>query len=252
MSAGGLAAILQIAYAVLSEMKGKQAHVNEIAEEAIKRNSNMGLDAEKLAVKLSAALSAHVKKKDALFTKVAGKKDEKGRAVSYRKGVYRLKQVRTPKPAEINIAPPADSAFLGKAGELAVMSELLFWGFNASLMVVDKGIDIVASKDGLYYHIQVKTAQPRSNGSFGFTVNQKSFEANYGGNTYYIFAMRESAQTVFAVIPSSHISMLRGRGVIKGTDVLSIGISVLDKGKKYLLNGKDDITVFINNFGQIR
>nr|DAS78656.1 MAG TPA: putative endonuclease [Caudoviricetes sp.] len=247
-----LTPILQVAYAVLNNFKGRQGHINEIAEAALRTNQTMGLDAAAFGSKLSGALSAHVKKKDAVFARVAGKKDAKGKVVSYKKGMYRLKQVRTSKPTEVNIAPQVDSAFLGKAGELAVMSELLFWGFNASLMVVDKGIDIVASKENLYYHIQVKTAQPRSNGTFGFSINLKSFENNHSGNTYYIFLMRESARSVFAVIPSSHITTLRNRGLIKGTDNLSVTLSVLDKGKKYLLNNKDDITTFINNFGQIK
>ena len=247
-----LTPILQVAYKILSEMTGKQGHVNAIAAQAVLINANMGMDAETFSSKLSSALAAQVKKKDALFTRVAGKKGADGKVASYRKGVYRLKQIRTPKPVAVNIAPSVDSAFLGKAGELSVMSELLFWGFNASLMVVDKGIDIDASKDRLYYLIQVKTAQPRVNGNFGFSINQKSFETNHSGNTYYIFVLREPSQSTFAVIPSSHITTLRNRGLIKGQDSLSVSISVLDKGKKYLLNNKDDITTFINNFGQIK
>lgn len=247
-----LTPILQVAHNILSDCKNKQAHVSEITDKAIQLNQNMGLDSETFCAKLTSALAASVKKKDSLFAKVVGKKDSKGKAVSYKRGIYRLKRVSVAKPTEINIAPPVDSAFLGKAGEMAIMSELLFWGFNASLMVVDKGIDIVASKDNNYYHIQVKTAQPRSNGHFGFSINLKSFESNHAGNTYYVFILREPTQNHFAVIPSSHILTLKNRGIIKGTDALSISISILDKGKKYLLNGKDDITTFINNFGQIR
>lgn len=247
-----LSQILQITYKILADMPGKQGHVSDIAIEAVRINHNMGMNADTFSNKLSSALAAHVKKKDAVFTKVASKKDAKGKVVSYKRGVYRLKKLRVANPTEQNIAPPVDSAFLGKAGELAVMSELLFWGFNASLMVVDKGIDIVASKENIYYHIQVKTSQPRANGSFGFSINQKSFEANHSGNTYYVFALRELTKTSFAVIPSSHITTLKNRGIIKGQDSLSISISILDKGKRYLLNNKDDISTFINNFGQIK
>ena len=63
---------------------------------------------------------------------------------------------------------------------------------------------------------------------------------------------RELTKTSFAVIPSSHITTLKNRGIIKGQDSLSISISILDKGKRYLLNNKDDISTFINNFGQIK
>ncbi len=246
-----LTPILEVAFTILSEMKGKQGHVNDIAEQAVKRNLNLGLNQEELKNKLSSSLSSNIKRKNSIFSKVVSKKDSKGKPISYKRGVYRLKRIKQPKAVTINIAPPVDNAFLGKAGEMAVMSELLFWGFNASLMVVDKGIDIIASKDNKFYHLQVKTSQQKANERFGFTISTKSFDNNHSGNTYYIFVLRKPPQTIFAVIPSSHIITLRNRNIIKGIDNLSVSISILDNGRKYLLNSKDDITTFINNFGQI-
>lgn len=48
--------------------------------------------------------------------------------------------------------------YVGKAGEHFVVSELLFRGYNASIMNVDEGLDIVATKEGKLYNIQVKTS----------------------------------------------------------------------------------------------
>src|ERR1700712_3773853 len=51
-----------------------------------------------------------------------------------------------------------DSSFIGKGGEHLVCSELLFRGYNASIMSVDTGMDITATKDGKLFSIQVKTS----------------------------------------------------------------------------------------------
>src|SRR3989339_1094309 len=51
-----------------------------------------------------------------------------------------------------------ESGFTGKGGEHLVCSELLFLGFNASIMSVDVGVDISAIKDDKFFGIQVKTS----------------------------------------------------------------------------------------------
>lgn len=54
-----------------------------------------------------------------------------------------------------------DKIFYGKGGEFSVVSELLFRGYNASIMSVDEGIDITASKGDKFFFIQVKTSFSR-------------------------------------------------------------------------------------------
>ena len=61
-------------------------------------------------------------------------------------------------PALAILPPQINTQYVGKAGEMAVFSELLFYGYNASIMSVDDGIDLVATKDGRFFFIQVKTA----------------------------------------------------------------------------------------------
>lgn len=50
--------------------------------------------------------------------------------------------------------------YRGRAGQLAVMSELLWRGWNAAIPQVDVGDDIFVVKDeeGTFYRVQVKTA----------------------------------------------------------------------------------------------
>lgn len=69
-----------------------------------------------------------------------------------------------------------ESGFTGKAGEHLVCSELLFRGFNASIMSVDVGLDIVATKKTKMFGIQVKTSNLNSFKTYVFDIRKASFE----------------------------------------------------------------------------
>lgn len=240
-----LTPILQAAKDILAEAK-KELHVNEIAEIAAGKNKTLGMDKVAFAEKLSGALAAHLKTKAQIFGKPLNKQ---GRP---RKGVYRLRKTAITTIPVIKAAPPAaNTLYLGKAGEYAVASELLFWGFNVSMMAVDQGIDLVAEKDGKFRHLQVKTSTISADDRpFGFAIQQRAFDANQHLNPWYVFAMRQGVHTDYAVIPSTHLLHLRSTGLINGKD-FSIQITRDSKGKQYKLNGSHDINMYINNFGLI-
>lgn len=246
-----LTPVLAAVHDILSEIPKREAHINEIAQKAVELNKNFAMTQDDFAKKISSALASSVKRKGSPFARVVGKKDLLGKIV-YRKGMYRIKQVRI---KTIDIVPPPDvnTLFLGKAGEMAVMSELLFWGFNASLMSVDQGIDIVASKGEAYFHLQVKTATQRSDGKYFFSIKKKSFEANNTGKTFYIFLMRTTQQNnIYAIFPSSYLDIQCQAGGIKSSDSsISLTISADAKNKEFIMNGKQSVTMFINNFAQI-
>jgi hypothetical protein len=242
-----LTPILATARDILKEHNNSPMHVNEIAAAAVKSARNQSMSVEDFSSKLSSALAAHLKitRQKPIFTKPLNKQ---GRP---QKGIYRLKQVRVSTIASKIIPPEVSTNFMGKAGEHAVMSELLFWGYNASLMSVDEGIDIVASKDNKYFHVQVKASTERSSGVFGFQVKRKAFDLNNLAQTYYIFVMRRNLTCYFAVLPSSHLENLRMTNIITGQNDLSITITADEKSKRFSLNGSD-ITGWVNNFGVIR
>jgi len=132
--------IIDLSVKVLEKFK-KEMHVNDMAVEISKMSPSIALKKDQLAQKLSSALSANLKTKQPLFSKIKNKKGGE------RRGVYRLKRVRQSDVVLLPFNEPkqsSDTGFIGKAGEYAVMSELLFKGFNVSLMTVDKGIDIIA------------------------------------------------------------------------------------------------------------
>jgi len=240
-----LSPILEVAKNILSASKAGM-HVNDIAAAAVSANQNLGLSQEDFARKLSSALASNIKIKTSLFSKPLNK----DRAP--RKGIYRLKKRASGTTAvKPPTAPTIDTMYSGKAGEYAVASELLFWGFNISLMAVDKGIDLVAEKAGKFHHVQVKTAMTEGGKAFGFSVTQKAFESCQALQPWYVFAMRQGSHTDYAVIPSSLLLHLRTTGIIGGKD-LSIQISRDDKKQQYKLNGSHDINMYINNFGLIQ
>jgi len=120
-------------------------------------------------------------------------------------------------------------------------------------MSVDEGIDIVASKDNKYFHIQVKTSTADDSGSFKFTIKKQSLKNNSSTNTFYVFVTRtDKSLNQFFIIPDNFINHQHDLGVINGQDFLSISISYDASNKKYRLNRKIDATIYLNNFSQIR
>ena len=132
------------------------------------------------------------------------------------------------------------------------MSELLFWGFNVSRMSVDSGVDIVACKDNQYFNLQVKTSSSQDGLRFSFSIKKQSFDANDKASTFYVFVMRKKLSCDYAILPSSYVQTLIGAGEIGNSPVLSLTITVDERGRRFVLNGNTDINLFINNFGVVR
>ena len=174
---------------VMSDRRGS-THVDDIANMLLERFPNIPVSADQLPGKISGVLASNVKKKGgkALFAKV------KNKMGGFKRGIYRLKKMTVVAPVP-TIAPTVSSQYTGKAGENAVISELLFYGFNASAMAVDDGIDIVASKNNNYFHIQVKTANSTEKAGFGFTIKKSSFTAKDSFQTFYVFVIIKAMGT---------------------------------------------------------
>ncbi len=99
----------------------------------------------------------------------------------YTKGKYR--QRRNKRVVDCYTLQAND--FTGRAGECAVMSELLYREYNVNHMLVDGGIDLVAFKDSSYYFIQVKTV-----GIINGTIRANIPLINYEKNKVYSTQMR--------------------------------------------------------------
>lgn len=229
-------------------------HVNDIAAAAIAKYPNIPDPRDQLAAKISGLLAVEVKKPKAqsLFSK------PKNKTGGLRKGIYRLCMNRKVLAKELNKAPEqpkVTSQFTGKAGEYAVMSELLFFGFNTSAMTVDDGIDIVASKNDSYFHIQVKTANATSGNKFQFKITKRAFDSKDAAATFYVLVLRicENSRNTceYLILQSSEIRRLVVKGVVKDGEAITLSVN-REKGNRFILNKIEDVTWALNRFDNIK
>ena len=131
-----------------------------------------------------------------------------------------------------------EGGFTGKGGEHLVCSELLFRGFNASIMSVDVGMDIVAVKDNQLFGIQVKTSNLNLFDTYVFDIRKVSFERHSNGNVYYIFVLHGEKQNHYLILPFHEMEKKMHEGAI-----LEVG-----HGKRYRVNIKfRDEKVYLGN-----
>ncbi|RWU06679.1 hypothetical protein DWB63_02645 [Pseudodesulfovibrio sp. S3] len=228
----------------------KKMHVNEIAVALAARYPvEFGNeDVDGLSRKVGSSISNHIRsaKRNAEISRVPN-----GRG-GYLSGVYKAKQKRKKAvPAEL---PQVSNLYTGKAGEYALLSELLFRGYNASIMTVDEGIDVVASRENKYFHIQVKTANRNPQGKFQFTISAKSYKSYDASTTFYVLITRRfmcnSWRSDYVVLQSSDIAKFIATGIIK--DGKQYSLVVRYEGDKCLLNRNKDVTYHLNNFESMK
>ena len=86
--------------------------------------------------------------------------------------------------------------YLGKGGELYVMSEFLARGWNVTMPQVDVGDDIFVVEDnqGIFQRVQVKTGQARIKAegySVQFKLSLKALQTSVGENLHFVFVTRK-------------------------------------------------------------
>jgi len=147
-----------------------------------------------------------------------------------------------------------EGGFTGKGGEHLVCSELLFRGFNASIMSVDVGMDIVATKDNKLYGVQVKTSNLNRFGLYVFDVRKVSFERHNTGNVYYIFVLRGHNASNFLILPFVEMEKK-----VYEKAILPVGhgkryrVNVkFRENKIYLGNKRHEMNYFLNNWALIK
>lgn len=120
----------------------------------------------------------------------ADKKLDKSSYLIYNKGKYKKRNNRRPfLDTDVPEENPINTDYTGRAGECAVMSELLFRGYNANHMMVDDGVDVIATKDNTYYYVQVKTASVRK-GRIYCKIGLGSFDRYINTQIRYIIVAR--------------------------------------------------------------
>jgi len=95
--------------------------------------------------------------------------------------------------------------YVGKAGPLAVMSEIALRGYNVALPEIDVGDDIfgVSPDSGKLTRVQVKTASGRKGKkttTYQFRIRRKVINTGVTPDLVFVFAMRHCESWRFMVL----------------------------------------------------
>lgn len=161
-------------------------------------------------------------------------------------------KIKAGKPVKTPDGKKSKSEYTGKGGEYLVCSELLFREYNASIMSVDTGVDIVATKDNKLFGIQVKTATLSKNNTYIFDIRKTSFQNAAAGNIFYVFVIhdRQKISSTFIVLPYHHVNQYISENAIStiiNGERYRLTVKVHD-GKFYTVSKNKDLSYFVNNW----
>jgi hypothetical protein len=140
--------------------------------------------------------------------------------------------------------------YIGRAGEHLVVSELLFRGYNASIMSVDEGLDITATKGEKLFNIQAKTFKENKFNRHVITISVSSFERHQSYNIYYIFVLRGTA-TNFLILPYYVIQKNIDESNILETSNKRYKVEISTEGIRFYLGRKrEDISYYKNKYDE--
>jgi hypothetical protein len=147
-----------------------------------------------------------------------------------------------------------EGGFTGKGGEHLVCSELLFRGFNASIMSVDVGVDISAIKDNKFFGIQVKTARKNSFDTYSFHIRKKSFDRFSQGNIFYILVLRDGINNSFLILPSNEVEKkIKEKAIFTVNNNSGYALNVKFRDQKiYLGNTDHEMSYFLDKWSLIK
>lgn len=251
---------------VLSEKDAKEGlHVRTIAERIAMSGAAGDMSADEIQKKITSILNREVKKKnsdDTDFVKVKNTKTG-----NFKLGVYKLRSIKKPLLPQPIKDPLLDEPlsqtsdkittnYIGKAGEYAVMSELLFHGYNANNMSVDEGVDIVACKNNLFFFVQVKTAELKENYTAITKIKVDRFEGFLNTQMRYIIVVRcgddNAYKNIFFTFSNSDIEQFKFHKCVNmSNDYISIKIRFdADTHKPVLYNDSKsfDASFYMNRF----
>lgn len=202
------------------ELEGKSFAVKDILN-AYREKKGMfeplSEDAEtKLSAQISRKINHDIKQNRSKGLFKYGK-NSKGKTVKTLYSIVKKSAPPIPKPPIPGGEDKTQNkTYIGKAGEYAVMSELLIREYNANEMTVDDGIDVIASKNNVVYYIQVKTSVLQQNMTVIVpAIKKRSYDHYIESNMRYIICVRLAAgpdgieNKAYVVFTNKDISDLR-------------------------------------------
>lgn len=146
-----------------------------------------------------------------------------------------------------------EGGYTGKGGEHLVTSELLFRGYNASIMSVDTGIDISAIKGNKFFGIQVKTSNFNKFDVYNFHIRRVSFDRHNQGNTFYVFVLRGIKDNKYLILPSGEVEKkIKEKAIYEVNNKTGYVLLIKIRDGKIYLGSKHDMSYFLNNWDLIK
>lgn len=122
-------------------------------------------------------------------------------------------------------------------------------------MLVDEGIDLVASKNNVYYYIQVKTSNVTERNRVYFKIKTQRFDGFLGTQMRYFLVTRCKIKgkdtNVFFLFNNNDISRLTSQQKInESSEYINIKIEFDERtGKAFVYDkNKEDINYYLDNF----
>lgn len=164
------------------------------------------------------------------------------------------KAIVTPQATTEEDKEKIEGGYTGKGGEHLVCSELLFRGFNASIMSVDVGMDIIATKENQLFSIQVKTSNLNRFQTYVFDVRRVSFERHNSGNIFYVFVLHGEKSNDYLIMPFHEMEKKVHEKAIREVGHgarYRVNIKFRD-GKVYLGTMAHEMDYYLNNWALIK
>lgn len=208
---------LKSALAVLEASRGPLA-AEEIVARAVKRGLLECDATDAASATMKGVLTNNTRQKGAESHFEAledGRFDLRGRGAAFggKAGVPRNTAPETgiPPAAKAKVKSKSKSKakmspvhLVGTGAERLVEGHLNILGYATTVPDPDEGIDIVATRDGSRYPLQVKSSKRRGN-SYTFHLPKDSHEKIEGAEAHYVFVLRTDRDSVFVVVPYGEI-----------------------------------------------
>ena len=139
--------------------------------------------------------------------------------------------------------------YISTGGKYLVTGKMILHGFNANLLVVNEGLDIVAIKDGNMYGVQVKAANKSATG-YVADISTAAYERTNKGNTFYVFVLLGKPET-YVILPFHIMQSLIDDKHIKTLPKSSRYRAVFSRGGDKVYLGKKDVTSYVDSWNSI-
>ncbi len=147
---------------------------------------------------------------------------------------------------------------IGKGGETAVISEMLFRQFNANILMVDYGADVLAYKNGKTFKIQVKTRHWNKKNRTMIYFREEQIKLLFKQGMYLIVVLRDREKETNDYMIFNNLQLQRFHKInlfdkrMQQKKIAYRMWFIRKHNKIYAKNLENDVTQFLNKWDLIR